>query len=182
MWLANGKYVLSRILHGIPIVLAIVVVNFFLIRLAPGDAAQVLAGEAQRFDAIARLADQLDVAVLSQKETQLVPGQLFVIGDETLEAEAGQILICPAGVPHKYANLGPGLLEAVTTPILLLEARQDRLVDPRAIERAAARLPNAELRAWGAESAHEILREADPVRDQALAAIDRFLDANAPAG
>ena len=76
----------------------------------------------------------------------------------------------------------PGLLEAVTTPILLLEARQDRLVDPRAIERAAARLPNAELRAWGAESAHEILREADPVRDQALAAIDRFLDANAPAG
>ena len=26
---------------------------------------------------------------------------------------AGQILICPAGVPHKYTNLGPGLLEAV---------------------------------------------------------------------
>lgn len=46
MWLANGKYVLNRILHGVPIILAIVVVNFFLIRLAPGDAAQVLAGEA----------------------------------------------------------------------------------------------------------------------------------------
>ncbi|GAA0612657.1 ABC transporter permease [Paenochrobactrum glaciei] len=46
MWFANGKYVLSRILHGIPIIIAIVVVNFFLIRLAPGDAAQVLAGEA----------------------------------------------------------------------------------------------------------------------------------------
>lgn len=46
MWRANGKYVLGRILHGIPIILAIVVVNFFLIRLAPGDAAQVLAGEA----------------------------------------------------------------------------------------------------------------------------------------
>lgn len=45
MWLANGKYVVKRVFHGIPIILAIVVVNFFLIRLAPGDAAQVLAGE-----------------------------------------------------------------------------------------------------------------------------------------
>lgn len=75
----------------------------------------------------------------------------------------------------------PGLLESVTTPILLLEAKADRLVDPRAIERAAARLPHATLRAWGDESAHEILREADPVRDRALAEIDRFLDASAPA-
>ena len=55
-----------------------------------------------------------------------------------------------------------------------------RLVDPAAIERQAARLPNAKLRAWGAESAHEILREADGVRDQALDEIDRFLAANAP--
>lgn len=45
MWIDNAKYVLGRVLHGIPIILAIVVVNFFLIRLAPGDAAQVLAGE-----------------------------------------------------------------------------------------------------------------------------------------
>lgn len=74
----------------------------------------------------------------------------------------------------------PGTLESVTTPILLLEARADRLVDPAAIERQAARLPDATLRAWGAESAHEILREADGVRDQALDEIDRFLDARAP--
>lgn len=46
MWLARGKYVLGRLLHGVPIIFAIVVVNFFLVRLAPGDAAQVLAGEA----------------------------------------------------------------------------------------------------------------------------------------
>lgn len=45
MWLASGKYVIKRVIHGIPIIIAIVVVNFFLIRLAPGDAAQVLAGE-----------------------------------------------------------------------------------------------------------------------------------------
>lgn len=46
MWTARGRYVLDRLIRGLPIIFAIVVVNFFLIRLAPGDAAQVLAGEA----------------------------------------------------------------------------------------------------------------------------------------
>jgi peptide/nickel transport system permease protein len=45
MWLARGRYILERLVRGLPIIFAIVVVNFFLIRLAPGDAAQVLAGE-----------------------------------------------------------------------------------------------------------------------------------------
>ena len=74
----------------------------------------------------------------------------------------------------------PGALEGVTTPLLLLGAAADRLVDPAAITRAAARLPNATLRMWGPESAHEILREVASVRDAALAEIDRFLDAHAP--
>lgn len=73
----------------------------------------------------------------------------------------------------------PGKLEHIATPILLLAAEHDRLVDSRAIVRAAARLPNARLRVWGSESAHEILREADPVRDAALAEIDAFLDTHA---
>lgn len=46
MWFARGRYILERLVRGLPIILAIVVVNFFLIRLAPGDAAQVIAGEA----------------------------------------------------------------------------------------------------------------------------------------
>ena len=45
---------------------------------------------------------------------------------------------------------------------------------------AATNLPNAMLRMFDAESAHEILREADPVRDAALAAIDAFLAIHAP--
>jgi peptide/nickel transport system permease protein len=45
MWAARIRYVLNRVVHGLPIIFAIVVVNFFLVRLAPGDAAQVLAGE-----------------------------------------------------------------------------------------------------------------------------------------
>jgi mannose-6-phosphate isomerase-like protein (cupin superfamily) len=38
---------------------------------------------------------------------------LFTIGDSELEATAGDILLGPANVPHKYANLGPGPLETI---------------------------------------------------------------------
>ena len=37
---------------------------------------------------------------------------LFTIGAEKIEAEAGDILLGPADVPHKYTNLGPGPLES----------------------------------------------------------------------
>lgn len=36
---------------------------------------------------------------------------LFTIGERKVEAAAGDILLGPAEVPHKYHNLGPGLLE-----------------------------------------------------------------------
>ncbi|MEM1430169.1 MAG: ABC transporter permease [Pseudomonadota bacterium] len=40
------RYVVKRLLQAIPIVLAIIVMNFFLLQLAEGDAVDVLAGEA----------------------------------------------------------------------------------------------------------------------------------------
>lgn len=40
------RYVLKRLLQAVPIIIAIVVVNFFLLQLAEGDAVDVLAGEA----------------------------------------------------------------------------------------------------------------------------------------
>jgi len=36
---------------------------------------------------------------------------LFTIGDDKIEATAGEILLGPANIPHKYTNLGPGMLE-----------------------------------------------------------------------
>jgi peptide/nickel transport system permease protein len=42
----RAAYVLRRLLQAVPVILAIVVLNFLLLHLAPGDAAQVLAGEA----------------------------------------------------------------------------------------------------------------------------------------
>ena len=42
----RARYVIKRLVQAIPIVLAIVVLNFFLLQLAEGDAVDVLAGEA----------------------------------------------------------------------------------------------------------------------------------------
>lgn len=67
-------------------------------------------------------------------------------------------------------------LATMDVPTLMLLAERDRLVDARAAARVAARLPNARVQRFGAGCAHEILREADPVRSRAMAAIAGFLD------
>lgn len=36
----------------------------------------------------------------------------FTVGRETVEARAGEIVLAPAGTPHKFENLGPGRLES----------------------------------------------------------------------
>ena len=72
-------------------------------------------------------------------------------------------------------------LHSTATPVLMLVADADALVDPHAAVAVAAALPRVQVIRFGVESAHEILREADEVRDRALAAIDTFLDARAPA-
>lgn len=65
-------------------------------------------------------------------------------------------------------------LGKVTLPILFLATEQDRLVSDDAIRDAAAALPNARME-WVNEAAHEILREVDPIRLDALGRIDAFL-------
>jgi mannose-6-phosphate isomerase-like protein (cupin superfamily) len=37
----------------------------------------------------------------------------FTVGDDTIEVSAGQIVIVPAGVPHKFVNSGNGTLRQV---------------------------------------------------------------------
>lgn len=66
-------------------------------------------------------------------------------------------------------------LADIATPILALVADADRLVSAKAALATLERLPDARTVRFGPESAHEILREADPVRSRALAEIDRFL-------
>mgnify|MGYP003338537937 CR=1 FL=1 len=75
----------------------------------------------------------------------------------------------------------PGLLERVQVPALILGTTADQLVDADAIERVAHRMPNARLHIYGEEAAHEILRESDTVRMDALDRITLFLNGAAPA-
>ena len=74
-----------------------------------------------------------------------------------------------------------GKLGRIAVPLLILATSADRLVSTPAIRRIAARIRGARLHVYGPEAAHEILREIDPVRLDALRRIDAFLDENAPA-
>jgi len=65
-------------------------------------------------------------------------------------------------------------LDRLSIPILMLIAEADRLVDPGCSLRVAARI-GAQVERFGPEAAHELLREVDPVRLRALAAIDSSL-------
>lgn len=71
-------------------------------------------------------------------------------------------------------------LRRIACPTLVLATRADELVSTPDIERIVATMPHAALHLYGAEAAHELLRELDPVRLDALARIDAFLDRMAP--
>ncbi|MDQ4087643.1 MAG: alpha/beta hydrolase [Pseudomonadota bacterium] len=71
-----------------------------------------------------------------------------------------------------------GKLRKVDVPVLLLGTERDRLVSAEAIRSTAALLPRAQLHMYS-DAAHEILREADAVRLDALGRIDAFLDEQA---
>lgn len=97
-------------------------------------------------------------------------------------AERPELVMGPGSwrwVERAYASMralrAPGVLERVTVPTLILATTADRLVAYPPIAAAARRMPRARLVTFGAEAHHEILREREPVRQRALAAIDRFL-------
>ena len=37
----------------------------------------------------------------------------FTAGDEVIEASGGQVVVVPAGVPHKFVNSGTGRLRQI---------------------------------------------------------------------
>ncbi|WP_010185463.1 alpha/beta fold hydrolase [Sphingomonas sp. PAMC 26605] len=71
-------------------------------------------------------------------------------------------------------------LKTLAVPLLFVVPEHDKLVAPKAAYAVAARLPDAEVARFGADAAHEILREVDAVRARAIGAIDAFLAARAP--
>ena len=81
-----------------------------------------------------------------------------------------------AGLRSALLMASPGFLEGVDCPVLMLATTADKLVDFRAIERAAQRLPDCRLEVFGKEARHELLREEDSVRAKVVALIDAFID------
>jgi lysophospholipase len=75
-------------------------------------------------------------------------------------------------------SASPSLRE-MRVPTLMLVAKADGLVDAKAALRVAPKLRDVRVVTFGKESAHEILREVDSVRNRALAEIDLFLAARA---
>lgn len=71
-------------------------------------------------------------------------------------------------------------LKQMKVPILILATSVDELVDHPTIERAVHLIPNAEMKLFGEECAHEIFREVDAVRNDALTSCFSFLDRVAP--
>lgn len=74
---------------------------------------------------------------------------------------------------------GDPRLRTMNVPTLMLVAEKDGLVDPKAALSLAGKLPDVRVVRFGKESAHEILREADKVRNRAIGEIDLFLQARA---
>lgn len=72
-------------------------------------------------------------------------------------------------------------LDRLEVPVMILATEGDRLVALPPIREAALRIQNAELHVYPPNVAHEILREVDSVRDDALARMTAFLNAKAPA-
>lgn len=70
----------------------------------------------------------------------------------------------------------PGYAEAITTPVLICGAGKDRIVDTKATQAFATRLPNGRyLELTDAE--HEILMERDDIRARFWDAFDGFVSA-----
>lgn len=38
----------------------------------------------------------------------------FTVGNSTIEVDGGHVVIAPAGVPHKFINIGEGTLRQIT--------------------------------------------------------------------
>ncbi len=70
-------------------------------------------------------------------------------------------------------------LKTMRIPTLMLVPMADQLVDAKAAIGVAAKLVDCRVLRFGKEAAHEVLREADGVRNRAIGEIDIFLAARA---
>ena len=80
-----------------------------------------------------------------------------------------------AAMDSMAALARPGRIEGCAVPTLMVSPVRDALVDAKAAARIVRRLPNGAVRLWSG-AAHEILREAEPLRSEVIATLIRFID------
>jgi lysophospholipase len=68
----------------------------------------------------------------------------------------------------------PGYGEAIATPVLIVGAGKDRIVDTGATREFACRLPNGTYLEFE-DAEHEIMMENDAIRARFWAAFDAFM-------
>jgi lysophospholipase len=69
----------------------------------------------------------------------------------------------------------PGFVEAITTPVLVCQAGNERIVCNRSITALTRRLPHGRLLAFP-EARHELLQEREPIRRRFLDAFSAFAE------
>ena len=72
-------------------------------------------------------------------------------------------------------TMSPGFPEAIETPVLIVGAGRDRIVDTSAAREFASRLPHGTYLEFE-DAEHEILMESDPIRARFWAAFDGFVE------
>jgi len=72
----------------------------------------------------------------------------------------------------------PGYVETITTPLLVVGAGRDRIVDTAGVRDLATRLPNTRYEEI-ADAEHEILMESNAIRARFWQEFDEFMQAYA---
>jgi peptide/nickel transport system permease protein len=105
------RYIIRRLLQALPVLLGIAVVNFLLLQLAPGDAADVLAGEAG-----SATPEYMEMLRKNFGLDKSVPEQLFIYIKNLIFLDLGFSFRHGMPVLDLILNrLGPTLLLMVTT-------------------------------------------------------------------
>jgi mannose-6-phosphate isomerase-like protein (cupin superfamily) len=86
--LQNGYLFQGKDYGGVPI-------SFFWMQLAPGEGPRL------------HVHPYEEIFVIQEGHAT------FTLGESTLEIDAGNIVIGPAGVPHKFINSGEGILRTI---------------------------------------------------------------------
>jgi peptide/nickel transport system permease protein len=114
------KYILKRILQSIPLILAVIVINFLIIHLAPGDPATMLAGEQATPQWIEQTRREfgLDKPLVEQLGIYLIKVVQFDLG-YSYSSRASVLALISERIPATLLLMGVALIIATVMGVVL---------------------------------------------------------------